>query len=95
MQTASHSMFITPEAPVRVLNGSYIVFDYSDFALKSNFIIYYNEFRCEFFGEARILNIPEMNYVFDSKSLPELEEKLKAHLTDRLQEIRRRSLAED
>ena len=88
-------MVITPEAPVRVLNGSYIVFDYSDFALKSNFIIYYNEFRCEFFGEARILNIPEMNYVFDSKSLPELEEKLKSHLTDRLQEIRRRSLAED
>lgn len=88
-------LFITPEAPVRVLNGSYIVFDYSDFTLKSNFIIYYNEFRCEFFGEARILNIPEMNYVFDSKSLPELEEKLKAHLTDRLQEIRRRSLAED
>ena len=30
---------------------------------KSNFIIYYNEFRCEFFGEARIKNIPEMNYV--------------------------------
>ena len=88
-------LFISPSAPVRVLNGSYIVFDYSDFALKSNFIIYYNEFRCEFFGEARIRNIPEMNYVFDSKSIPELEEKLREHLVERLREIRQRSMSED
>ncbi len=88
-------LFISPSAPVRVLNGSYIVFDYSDFALKSNFIIYYNEFRCEFFGEARIKNIPEMNYVFDSKSIPELEEKLREHLVERLREIRQRSMSED
>lgn len=84
-------LFLTPAAPVKVLNGSYIVFDYSDFALKSNFIIYYNEFRCEFFGEARIRNIPEMNYSFDARSLPELEEKLQLHLSERLREIRRRS----
>ena len=57
-----------------MLNGSYIIFDYSDFALESNFIIYYNEFRSEFYGEARIKNIPEMNYTFDSDSLLELEE---------------------
>ncbi|MGM9540793.1 hypothetical protein [Anaerovibrio sp.] len=88
-------LFISPSAPVRVLNGSYIVFDYSDFALKSNFIIYYNEFRCEFFGEARIKNIPEMNYVFDSKSITELEEKLREHLVERLKEIRQRSMSED
>ncbi len=87
-------LYITPATPIRVLNGSYIVFDYSDFAIKSNFIIYYNEFRCEFFGEARIANIPEMNYIFDSKTIPELEEKLKAHMVDRLQEIRRRATEE-
>lgn len=92
---AGFELFIAPSAPVRVLNGSYIVLDYSDFTLKSNFIIYYNEFRCEFFGEARIRNIPEMNYVFDSKTIPELEEKLREHLLERLQEIRRRSLADD
>ena len=84
-------MFITPKEPFRVLNGSYIVVDYSDFQLKSNFIIYYNEFRCEFFGEAKIKEIPEMNYVFDSRTLPELEVKLQEHLRERLQEIRRRS----
>ena len=85
------SLFIEPKNIVRVLNGSYIVFDYSDFSINSNFIIYYNEFRCEFFGEARINNIPEMNYVFDSKTLNELEEKLQAHLIDRLREIRHRA----
>lgn len=87
-------LYITPATPIRVLNGSYIVFDYSDFDIKSNFIIYYNEFRCEFFGEARIANIPEMNYIFDSHSIPELEEKLQAHMVERLQEIRRRATEE-
>lgn len=84
-------LFITPDRPVRVLNGSYIIFDYSDFALESNFIIYYNEFRSEFYGEARIKNIPEMNYTFDSDSLLELEERLREHLVERLREIRERS----
>ena len=88
------SLFIEPKQLVRVLNGSYIVFDYSDFSINSNFIIYYNEFRCEFFGEARINNIPEMNYVFDSKTLEELEQKLKDHLVDRLREIRQRATKE-
>ena len=88
-------LFIKPSAPVRVLNGSYIVFDYTDFAIESNFIIYYNEFRCEFFGEARIRNIPEMNYTFDSPDIPHLEEKLHQHLSPRLQEIRQRAENED
>lgn len=84
-------LFIEPKNMVRVLNGSYIVFDYSDFDIKSNFIIYYNEFRCEFFGEARINNIPEMNYIFDSKTLEELEQRLQEHLVDRLRGIRQRA----
>ncbi|MCR5176369.1 MAG: hypothetical protein K6C05_05905 [Anaerovibrio sp.] len=85
-------LFINPTQMVRVLNGSYIVFDYSDFSIESNFIIYYNEFRSEFFGEARIKNIPEMNYTFDSKNLEELEVKLKDHMLDRLREIRQRAV---
>lgn len=88
-------LFLTPKTPIRVLNGSYIVFDYSDFEIQGNFIIYYNEFRSEFFGEARIKNIPEMNYTFDSTSIEELELKLKENLIPRLQEIRQRSMAED
>lgn len=87
-------LYITPDRPVRVLNGSYIVFDYSDFEIESNFIIYYNEFRSEFYGEARIKNIPEMNYVFDSRTIPELEDKLQKNLVNRLKEVRKRAIAE-
>ena len=86
-----YELFLRPAEPLRITNGSYIVFDYSDFSIESNFIIYYNMFRDEFFGEARIRNIPEMNYVFDSKDLDELEEKLEAHLVPRLREVRERA----
>lgn len=88
------TLFIRPSEPLRVINGSYIVFDYSDFAAESNFIIYYNIFRDEFFGEAKIRRIPEMNYLFDSHTLEELEAKLEAHFLPRLREIRAR-LAEE
>ena len=84
-------LFITPHEPKRVLNGSYIVADYSDFSIESNFIIYYNEFRCEFFGEARVKNIPEMRYDFDSKTIEELEQKLDNQLAERLRGIRERA----
>ena len=84
-------LFISPSEPVEITNGSYILIDYSDFSLESNFIIYYNMFRDEFFGEARIRNIPDVNYVFDSKELDELSEKLRQHLIPRLKEVRRRA----
>lgn len=85
-------LYIRPSAPVRVLNGSYIIFDYSDFDIESNFIIYYNEFRSEFYGEARIRKIPEMNYVFDAKIIPELEDKIRTNLIKRLHEIREKAI---
>lgn len=84
------TLFIDPQKPVKVINGSYIIFDYSDFATSSNFIIYYNVFRDEFFGEAKIHEIPEMNYTFDSTELIELEEKLDAYFLPRLKELRER-----
>lgn len=84
------ALFIRPSEPLRVINGSYIVFDYSDFEAESNFIIYYNIFRDEFFGEAKIRRIPEMNYLFDSHDLDTLEEKLQEHFLPRLREIRAR-----
>lgn len=87
-------LFITPAMPVPVLNGSYIVLDYSDFSIESNFIIYYNEFRCEFFGESRIRNIPEMKYDFDAKTLAELEKNLREKLEDKLIGIRCRAAQE-
>jgi len=82
------TLFLTPQEPLKFINGSYIVFDYSDFAAKSNFIIYYNIFRDEFFGEAKIRNIPDMTYAFDSHELKDLELLLDEHLLPRLHEIR-------
>ena len=84
-------LFIRPSEPVRITNGSYIIFDYIDFDISSNFDIYYNIFRDEFFGESRIRNIPVVTYSFDSGDLAELETKLEAHMLSYLQEIRRKA----
>lgn len=85
------SLFITPDKPVRITNGSYIVFDYENFLLESNFIVYYNVFRDEFFGEAKIKKIPDVNYLFDSSTIQELEKRLKEHLLPRLDDIYKRA----
>ncbi len=87
-------LFIRPSEPVEITNGSYILIDYTDFSLESSFNIYYNMFRDEYFGEARIRNIPDVNYVFDSRELDELAEKLRQHLVPRLREVRRRAEGE-
>ena len=87
-------LFIRPAEPVRVNNGSYIIFDYVDFSIASNFDIYYNIFRDEFFGEARIRNIPVVTYSFDSCELMELEAKLDTHMVPYLKEIRQRAEGE-
>ena len=83
-------LFISPDKPVRIINGSYIIIDYCDFECESNFIIYYNMFRDEFFGEARIHRIPEVTYDFDSSQLNELELKLQDKLEVTLNQIRNR-----
>lgn len=86
--------FVGPAEPEKITNGSYVVLDYVDFDLESSVTFYYNIYRDEFYGEARIWNIPDVNYTFDSRTLPEFEEKLEAHLVPRLQEIRARAIAD-
>lgn len=85
-------LFVRPAEPVKINNGSYIIIDYVDFTLESSFTIYYNIFRDEFFGEARIWNIPDVSYDFDSVTLDELAEKLKLHLEKRLEFVRHEAL---
>ena len=85
------TLYIRPAEPVKINNGSYIVIDYVDFALESSVTVYYNIYRDEFFSEARIWNIPDVNYDFDSNTLPELEERLQTCLVPRLQEVRARA----
>ncbi|WP_337802065.1 hypothetical protein, partial [Mitsuokella jalaludinii] len=79
------SLFIRPAYPVK------INIDSVDFALESSVTVYFNIYRDEFFSEARIWNIPDVNYDFDSNTLPELEERLQTYLVPRLQEVRRRA----
>ena len=82
------SLFIAPDAPVKINNGSYVIADYVDFGIESSVTIYYNIYRDEFFSEARIWNIPNVTYEFDSNDLDELEENIRAHLLLRLVQVR-------
>jgi hypothetical protein len=81
-------LFIKPEEPVKVINGSYIILDYSNFNAESNLAIYYNIFRDEFFGETRIKRTPTMAAVFETKTLEELQEVLATQLTSVLEKIK-------
>ena len=83
-------LFINPKEPVKIINGSYIIIDYCDFSKESNFIIYYNVFRDEFFGEARLHRIPEVTYEYDCSELKDLESLLAKNLQATLHKIRER-----
>ena len=80
-------LFISPAAPVEVTNGSFIVINYVDFAINSDFILYYNIYTDEFSGERRINRAPQVIYTFDAKTLDELTDKLKNNLADELKAI--------
>jgi len=82
-------LFIRPAAPVEVTNGSFIIIDYVDFAINSDFILYYNIYSDEFSGETRINGAPHVSYAFDAKNLKELETKLKENLSSELSAIRK------
>ena len=84
-------LFIKPTAPVEVTNGSFIIINYADFAINSDFVLYYNIYSDEFSGESRIKNSPQVSYTFDAKTLDELEIKLKENLIAELRDIRRLS----
>ncbi len=81
------SLYIKPAHAIDYLNGSVIMLDYSDFAHQDQFVIYYNRFREEFFGELKIGSVFHATKAFDSKSLGALEKKLKARLASTLEEI--------
>ena len=85
---AGFELFIKPCEPLKIINGSYIIIDYSDFSTESSLVIYYNIFRDEFFGEIRLRRTPQMTAVFDAAVLEELQEKLTTHLTSVLEDMR-------
>lgn len=84
-------LFISPAAPVEVTNGTFVVINYADFDLHSDFAIHYNIYTDEFSGESRINDAPHVTYAFDTATLPDLEDKLKKNLAEELRTIRRLS----
>lgn len=83
-------LFISPAAPVEVTNGSFIVINYADFTINSDFVLYYNIYTDEFSGERRINGAAQVIYNFDAKTLDELTDKLKNNLVDELKTIRQK-----
>lgn len=89
-ELSGFKLFIKHTQPVKLINGSYVILDYSDFLNDSNLVIYYNIFRDEFFGELRFRKTPEMISDFDSKEVNELGEKIKTNLSLILKKMRTR-----
>ncbi len=87
-QIAGFGLFITPEKPIKTLNGSYVIIDYSDFAADSNLTVNYNIFRDEFFSEIRLKRVPIMTTAFDARTLPELEARLNDNLIQSIEGVR-------
>lgn len=87
-EAAGFTLFILPDEPLKIINGSYIIMDYCDFQTESNLTVYYNIYRDEFFSERRIRRLPEMVTRFDSKTLTDLIAKLNEGLLPELTGMR-------
>lgn len=85
---AGFDLFVGPARPVRLINGGYLIVDYSDFASDSNLTIMYNIYRDDFYGEKRIRRTPTVISTFDAKEIAELQEKLGAQLLPTLEAMR-------
>ncbi len=82
-------LFITPENPVKITNGSYIILNYSNFETNSDLTIYYNVYTENFSGESKIKLVPNVSYLFDAANLKELETNLKKNLEQELYNIKK------
>jgi len=87
-EVAGFSLFIHPAEPIKVINGSFAIIDYSDFLAASNLIIYYNVFRDDFYGEIHLRRLPQTIGLFDARTLPDLAERLNLHLLPVLEQMR-------
>lgn len=81
-------IFITPDKPLKIINGSFIILDYSDFISNSNFVICYNIYRDEFFAEIKIMRTPKATSMYDAKTLSALKECLENNLKNTLMLMR-------
>ena len=89
-EASGFKRLLSPREPVKVINGSYLILDYSDLVAQTSLVLYYNVYRDEFFGELRVQGLPELVSDFDAKTLTELEQKLEKRLTPVLEALRQR-----
>jgi hypothetical protein len=82
-------LFITPEKPVKITNGSYIILNYSNFEINGDLTIYYNVYTENFSGESKINLVPNVSYLFDADNLKDLESKLQKNLSAELINIKK------
>lgn len=81
-------LFITPDKPVKISNGSYIILNYSNFESFCDFTIFYNVYTENFCGESKINFVPNVSYLFDADNLKDLELTLKKNLAAELSNIK-------
>ena len=69
-------LYIAPKTPVRLISGSYIVVDYSDFDKEEQFVVYYNELKGMFYAEKKIRGVIETTSCMDAVNIRDLEKNL-------------------
>lgn len=64
-QHGNFQLYITPDNPLRYLNGSWVLFAYEDKVNKHQLAVFYNEYRNEIFAELKRGGIYEYTNKFD------------------------------
>lgn len=82
---------ITPRNAVPMINGSVIIGEYRKADECTGLLLFYNEFRDEFFAELRYKQYPEIDHRLDANTIDELSQLLKEHLQPMLQALNHRS----
>ena len=86
---AGFELFITPENPVELTSGDCVIINYSDFSAQSDFTLVYNTYLENFSVEMKINRVSQVNYLFDSEKLNDLEKKLAKNLSTELERMRK------
>ena len=86
-QIGEYELFINPEKPLEYINGSWIILDYSNFAKGNQIMFLYNSFRNELFAELKKGNMPYTTDLYNATKLAQLEELIKKHLQETLNEL--------
>ncbi len=88
-------LFIRPTEAIRIINGSFLFLDYTDFRTERNLVLYYNIYRDEFFGELRIRKMPRLITEFDSCDIKELTAKMEENFLPMLELVQAEAAKEE